>query len=101
MIFTCLLGGSLIGCYPGYQIDVDQGNLITSEQAANLELGMTRSEVQFVMGTALLRDPFHADRWDYFYTLTSGDKRQLSQNRLSLFFANDILVKIIENGNDS
>ena len=79
-------------------MDVDQGNIVTPEQASNLKLGMTRSEVQFVMGTALLRDPFHADRWDYFYTLTSGDNRLLSRNRLSLFFDDDILVKIVENG---
>ena len=86
-----------MGCYPGYQMDVEQGNTVTSEQISNLKLGMTKSEVRFVMGTSLLRDPFHAHRWDYFYTLTSGDNRLFSPTSVSLLFENDILVKIVRN----
>lgn len=60
---------------------------------------MTRDEVRFVLGTPLLRDPFHADRWDYYYSFATGDNKVASQERLSLFFVDDTLVKILKNGN--
>lgn len=73
-----------------YRINVDQGNIITQEMVNKLKPGMTRSQVQFVMGSALLVDTFHDDRWDYLYTLLDGDGKRTEQ-RLTVFFEGDKL----------
>ena len=50
-----------------YRDDVHQGNLVTSEMVLQLEKGMTDAQVQFLLGVPLVRDQFHANRWDYVY----------------------------------
>jgi outer membrane protein assembly factor BamE len=60
---------SFIGLITPYRIDIVQGNVVTKEQAALLAPGMTRSQVIDVLGTPMLTDPFHADRWDYIFTM--------------------------------
>ena len=50
-----------------YKIDVQQGNFLDQEMVAKLKPGMTRSQVRFLLGTPLIADPFHPDRWDYVY----------------------------------
>ncbi len=52
-----------------YRIEIVQGNVITSEQVARVRAGLTRAQVRDILGTPLLADPFHADRWDYIFTL--------------------------------
>lgn len=60
---------SLFGLITPYRIDIVQGNATTQEQAALIKPGMTRLQVREVMGTPLIADPFHADRWDYIFVL--------------------------------
>jgi outer membrane protein assembly factor BamE len=60
---------SLFGLITPYRIDIVQGNAITKEQVAVLKPGLTRLQVRDVLGTPLLSDPFHANRWDYIFTL--------------------------------
>lgn len=76
-----------------YKIDIQQGNFVTDEMVARLKPGMTRSQVRFTLGTPLVMDVFHADRWDYIYrTAPSG---QLSEEKkLAIFFSNDRLSHI-------
>ena len=97
-LFFCLpaalIFGTLTGCYPGYRMDVEQGNVVTPEQMEKLQPGMTRQESQFVLGTPLVRDPFHADRWDYVYSLRDGTTGINIQQHLSLFFEDDLLIDI-------
>ncbi|WP_236822567.1 outer membrane protein assembly factor BamE [Andreprevotia sp. IGB-42] len=57
-----------------YKIDIPQGNEITADQAAQLKVGMSRSQARFVLGTPLLADPFHANRWDYIVSHAKGGK---------------------------
>ncbi len=71
-----LLGGCqsartdrILGTITPYRVEIVQGNVITSEQAALLKPGLTRNQVRDVLGTPLLADPFHADRWDYVFTI--------------------------------
>ena len=52
-----------------YRIEIVQGNVVTSEQAARIKPGLTRAQVRDVLGTPLVTDPFHADRWDYIFTI--------------------------------
>ena len=98
-LFTALVFGALAGCYPGYRMDVEQGNVVTPEQRAQLQLGMDRRETRFLLGSPLVKDPFHANRWDYVYTLRDGATDIVDQERLSLFFENDLLIDIRHESN--
>jgi outer membrane protein assembly factor BamE len=60
---------SFMGVITPYRIDIVQGNAITKEQAALVRPGMSRLQVRDIFGTPLLADPFHANRWDYLFTL--------------------------------
>jgi outer membrane protein assembly factor BamE len=60
---------SLFGLITPYRIDIVQGNAITKEQAALIRPGMSRLQVRDILGTPLVADPFHAERWDYVFTL--------------------------------
>jgi len=66
--FSLLLAGCI------YRIDIQQGNYVTQDQVQKLKAGMTRTETRQVLGTPLLMDPFHADRWDYYFHLAKGGK---------------------------
>jgi outer membrane protein assembly factor BamE len=76
-----------------YRIDVQQGNLVTQEMVSTLKLGMSREQVKFVLGTPLLTDLFHADRWDYVYRLERGSGG-VEQRRLAVFFDKDLLKRV-------
>jgi len=78
---------ALAGCsFPGvYKIDIQQGNVVTQDMIDQLKPGMTRRQVRFIMGNPLLVDTFHANRWDYLYSIQpGGGERQ--QERMSVFF---------------
>ena len=76
-----------------YKIDVQQGNVVSDEMLETLTLGMTKSQVLFVMGSPLIVDAFRDNRWDYVYLMR--EKGDLSEHkRLTLFFENDTLVNI-------
>ena len=87
---------ALAGCsFPGvYKIDIQQGNVVTQDMIDQLRPGMTRRQVRFIMGNPLLTDTFHANRWDYLYSLQpGGGERQ--QERISVVFnADDQLVSL-------
>lgn len=79
---------------PGiYRIDVQQGNIVDQEMLGQLEIGMERSKVRFILGTPLLADPFNQDRWDYVYSLRQGSGEELRQ-RVSVYFADDRLARV-------
>ncbi len=79
--------------FPGvYKIPISQGNIITQEMVDQLEPGMTRRQVVFVMGTPLVRDPYHQDRWDYVFNYQPGGGER-GQERMTLFFENDLLSR--------
>ena len=63
----------LFGVLPIYRPDTQQGNFISKEQVAQLKVGMTPEQVRFLLGTPLLNDAFHADRWDYPFLVKRGD----------------------------
>jgi outer membrane protein assembly factor BamE len=66
------LCASLAGCiFPGvFRIDVAQGNIVTEKMVAQLKPGMTREQVLYVMGTPIIQDTLHPDRWDYVYSIS-------------------------------
>ena len=93
-----LLAG-LVGCgsnfgFPGvYRINVEQGNVVTEEMVEQLRPGLNRRQVRYIMGTPLIEDSFHEDRWDYRYLLRNGNEL-LSETQLTLWFEEDELVRV-------
>jgi outer membrane protein assembly factor BamE len=85
---------SLFGVITPYRIDIVQGNAITKEQIALIRPGATRLQVRDVLGTPLLTDPFHADRWDYLFTLRRPGA-ELQRRSVVVFFEGD-RVKSVE-----
>jgi len=76
-----------------YRIDVRQGNYVDQEMVAKLRPGMTRDQVRFVLGTPLVADMFHADRWDYVYRFQPG-RGEVQLRRLVVFFVDDKLARV-------
>ncbi|MRT01569.1 outer membrane protein assembly factor BamE [Ralstonia pickettii] len=76
-----------------YRIDIVQGNFVSREQAAQLKEGMTRDQVRFVLGTPLLTDMFHANRWDYIFSFKRGNTSVVQERRLTVWFDGDRLAK--------
>lgn len=79
-----------------YRMDVQQGNLLDSEQVDQLEVGMTRSQVRFLLGTPMVVDTFDPDRWDYVYSLRRGHSRDVTKRHLVVWFEADKVVRIEE-----
>lgn len=76
-----------------YKMTVQQGNIINEEDVDALQLGMTKSQVRYVLGTPALESMFHSDRWDYTYTVRQGH-RDMELKRLVLLFQEDQLVDV-------
>ena len=76
-----------------YRPEIQQGNVVTQEQVNELEPGMTKRQVRFLLGTPMLTDVFHANRWDYAYTFGVGS-RPTDHRRVSVYFEEDRLVRI-------
>lgn len=77
-----------------YRVDVRQGNMVTQEMAAQLKPGLTKDQVRFLLGTPLLTDIFHADRWDYVYRFKSGKGDDVQIRRLAVHFADGKLARV-------
>lgn len=80
-----------------YRPDIQQGNFVSQEMLDQLKAGQTRDQVRFLLGSPLLMDAFHADRWDYPFYLARGNG-ELTTSRVTVFFKNDV-VERFEGGN--
>lgn len=81
-----------------YRPDIQQGNFISQEMLAQLKVGQTRDQVKFILGTPLLTDIFHAERWDYPFRLERGDG-ELTTSRVTVYFDKDGKVEKFDGGN--
>ena len=92
-IFIATLSACAQWLPEAHKLDIHQGNTVKLEQLESIEIGMTKSDVRKIMGSPLLSDPFHDQRWDYIYRFipNKGFERK---SLLTLYFENDILVKI-------
>jgi len=77
-----------------YKLDIQQGNVVTQEMVDKLKPGMTRAQVRYVLGTPLVQDAFHQNRWDYFYSLKKGTDGVAETRRLTLIFKDDVLQNV-------
>lgn len=72
-----------------YKIDVQQGNVLTQEMVAQLKPGQTREQVRYILGTPLLADIFHQQRWDYVYSYRKGRSGEVETRQFSVYFDKD------------
>jgi len=86
-----------MGIFTPYRITIQQGNFVSQEMADQVKEGMTREQVRFILGTALLTDMFHADRWDYIFRLLKPSG-ELITSRVTVYFDQSLVSKI-ERGN--
>lgn len=98
--FTVVVLAALAGCgvprIPGitpYKPEIQQGNYVSQDMIAQLKPGMTREQVRFLLGTPLITDIFHGDRWDYVYWLEAEDGKRQTR-RVALFFNDNKLERI-------
>lgn len=98
LILFCILLASC-GGYTGplspYKMDIRQGNFVTVEMREKLKPGMSRQQVRYVLGTPMISDVFHGNRWDYVYRLEQGNKL-VEEQRLTLYFDGDNLVRMFD-----
>jgi len=80
-----------------YRINIVQGNFVSREAVSQLREGMTRDQVRFLLGTPLLTDVFHANRWDYYFSFRRGSTPVVQSRQFTVFFEGDKLVKWIGN----
>ena len=93
-LLSALLILALSGCssvpkiISEYKIDVQQGNVLDQQMVAQLKPGQTKEQVRFILGTPVLMDMFHGNRWDYVYTLRKGGS-DVEQRKFSVLFDTD------------
>ncbi len=80
------------GCV--YRLNIAQGNMIEQEELDQVEVGMTRNQVRFLLGTPMIDDPFHKDRWDYVYFLKIGRKDATFKRWVSVVFEDNVVSEI-------
>ena len=98
IVLFALFALSLQACgfigFPGvYRIDVEQGNIVNQELADQLQPGMSRRQVRFILGTPLVEDSFNQDRWDYPYVKRNGQD-VLDQSYMTVIFDGDSLAEV-------
>ncbi|MFT3850706.1 MAG: outer membrane protein assembly factor BamE [Propionivibrio sp.] len=98
---TLFLATVLFGCSSvprivnEYKIDVQQGNVLTQEMVSQLKPGLTKDQVRFILGTPVLADVFHSNRWDYVYRFQEGSTGAVEVRKFTAFFdTNDKLVRV-------
>ncbi len=86
---ACLIASACI-----YRVDIQQGNVLESDAVEQVEIGMTRSQVQFLLGTPMVADAFHQERWDYAYFLRRGRSREVERRWIVVYFEEDRVVRL-------
>lgn len=94
LLSILILTMALSGCLSVYRVEVQQGNVVTQEMIDKLKPGMTRSQVRFVLGTPLITDVFHPDRWDYYYYSRPSNEKTGQTRRLTVIFKDDSLLSV-------
>jgi len=93
---SALVAGYLIVAFSGcvYRMDIPQGNRIDAALIERLEIGMTRNQVKFLLGSPAVLDPHRPDQWHYVHYLKTGSDQKYEARRMTLHFADDLLFGI-------
>ncbi len=92
LLFLVLTASALVSC-SSYKMDIRQGNYVTADMRGKLALGLSKQQVKYVLGTPMINDAFHANRWDYVYLLERAGKL-VEEQRLTLYFKGENLERI-------
>jgi outer membrane protein assembly factor BamE len=96
LLLVCLAQG---GCV--YRMAIQQGNFLEPRLVDKLEIGMTRAQVRYLLGTPMVPATFDADRWDYLYYLRKGRVHAPLHRRLTVFFAADKVARVEKEGENA
>ncbi len=80
------------GCV--YRLNIPQGNYLEAKYLDQVQVGMTRSQVRYVLGTPMIADPFHPERWDYLYYFKTGKTQKVERRLVTLYFADEKVSRI-------
>jgi outer membrane protein assembly factor BamE len=86
---------SAAGCV--YRANMSQGNIVIEEDLDQVEVGMTRNQIRFLLGTPMIDDPFHMERWDYVYYVKIGRRDATAKRWVSILFTEDVVSEIRRN----
>ena len=92
LISIFIISMSSCSSFSPYKVPVLQGNIFEEEDLEKLSEGLTKEQVKFIFGTALIQDPFRESRWDYFNSIKVGEKT-IAENKLTIFFDENDLVE--------
>jgi outer membrane protein assembly factor BamE len=87
-----LLGLAAGGCV--YRVNIPQGNYLEAKMLDQVQVGMTRSQVRYVLGTPMISDPFHPDQWNYLYYFKDGKSRKVDTRLVVVYFSDEKVSKI-------
>lgn len=94
LLLLLILPVLLTACFRSYKYDVQQGNIVDQDRLSKVEQGMSKRDVQSILGTPLVQDRFHPDRWDYAYYLKEGRSQETQSRRVTIFFKDGKLTRI-------
>ena len=97
LLCLTLLSGCSGELFTIHKIDVQQGNAVEVDKVEQLSIGMTKEQVRFLLGSPMLTDVFHPERWDYVYFLTPGYGEQ-ERRHVSIIFNGDKVTEIVKSG---
>jgi outer membrane protein assembly factor BamE len=93
LLLALLAATTLLGACV-YRPDIQQGNLLTFKDVDQVTVGMTRSQVRFLLGTPMVSDPFAPHRWDYVYRMERGRDRRVSSAHFVVYFEGDKVARV-------
>jgi outer membrane protein assembly factor BamE len=94
---TSILAAALLLGACIFRIDIQQGNLLEESAIDQVAVGMTRSQVQFLLGSPMIADSFHENRWDYTYYFKQGRSRETERRWFIVYFEADRVVDLDKN----
>ena len=94
VLVSCSSAGLSLPQVPAYRMEIQQGNFVSQDMVSQLKLGMTKDQVRYVLGTPLITDTFHADRWDYVFRRQRSGSKELEQYKLAVFFEDSKLARV-------
>ncbi len=97
LVLAIALGITLVSSGCVYRANISQGNIVEEEDLDQVEVGMTRNQVRFLLGTPMVDDPFHRNRWDYIYYIKIGRNDATAKRWVTILFEDDTVSEIQRN----